>query len=364
MVGKRALIMKFGQIGDVIMAIPAVSALHARGFEIDWLCGHAARPLLECYSWIRVIPVDDNAILRGGLLERVRAIARLWASMLTTRYDLSATLYYDRRFHLLAFPVRARRRVILSRKSRTSTLLAGRRHTDEYMRILLQYEDTVREGSSALVRPDRLPKFRLPAKKKLKRIAIVPGGAKNVTGEQVLRRWPIKNYERLATTLLDRDWEVVMVGGQDDDWVRPHLQHLPVTDLIGKLSLPEVLCAFDDCDAVVSHDTGPLHLAGLSEAPLIGLFGPTDPATFQPRRAFSLAIWGGHGFACRPCYDGRSFAPCRFNGCMHQISPELVLHELDCLLSNRELGQIRDWTIVFPEESASPLSTITEFGRP
>ena len=72
MVNKIALIVKFGQIGDVIMAIPAVRLLHERGIEIHWACGRAARPVLECYSWIHLIPVDDKAILRGSRLEQAR----------------------------------------------------------------------------------------------------------------------------------------------------------------------------------------------------------------------------------------------------------------------------------------------------
>ena len=53
---KRALIVKFGAIGDVIMAIPAAHALYQQGFDIHWVCGRAVQPLLECYSWINVIP--------------------------------------------------------------------------------------------------------------------------------------------------------------------------------------------------------------------------------------------------------------------------------------------------------------------
>jgi heptosyltransferase-2 len=188
---------------------------------------------------------------------------------------------------------------------------------------------------------------------------MVPGGTKNVLGEQVLRRWPIENYVRVGRQLLDRGWEVILLGGPDDHWVRPHFQQLPVTDWIGKLSLPEVVVACDDCDAVISHDTGPMHLAGLSKACLIGIFGPTDPATFLPRRPFSLAVWGGHGFACRPCYDGRNFASCQFNGCMHQVLPEFILRELDQMLSDRDQGTARQWRIVVPEENASLLRAIT-----
>jgi heptosyltransferase II len=192
---KRALIVKFGQIGDVIMTIPAASALHDRGFEIDWLCGKAARPLLECYSWIRVIPVDDQTIFCGGPLERAWAIARLWATVLPSRYDICATLYYDRRFRLLTWPIRARRRITLSRKSRATTLLSGRHHTDEFVRILLQEGDGLKEGSTGPVRPDRLHDVELLPAHSSKRVAMVPGGTKNVLGEQSLRRWPKLRFE-------------------------------------------------------------------------------------------------------------------------------------------------------------------------
>jgi len=41
---RRILIVKFGAIGDVIMAIPAVRALYEQGAEIDWVCGQAVAP--------------------------------------------------------------------------------------------------------------------------------------------------------------------------------------------------------------------------------------------------------------------------------------------------------------------------------
>jgi heptosyltransferase-2 len=346
---KRALIVKFGQIGDVIMAIPAVYELYLQGFDIDWVCGKAAQPLLECYSWIKVIPVDDRAILRGTFLERAGKIAKLWSRVAVTRYDLSATLYYDRRFRLLTLPIRSRRKIMLSKDIRASRLLPGRHHTDEYARVLLANEDSCRESSRLPVPPNRLPPSPWPAKRSPRRAAIFPGGTSNVLGEQILRRWPIENYVKLAQDLVSRGWEVVILGGPEDSWVQHYFHNLPVTDGIGKFSLPEVVRACDACDAVITHDTGPLHLAGLSETCLIGIFGPTDPATRVPRRPYSVGIWGGQGFACRPCYDGRDFAPCKFNGCMHQVTPELVLRELDRLLSDRQRNLQSPWRIVVPE---------------
>ena len=117
----KALIVKFGQIGDVIMAVPAVRALYEQGFEIHWVCGRAAQPLLECYSWITLVPVDDRAILRGGIWERAKNIASLWGRVAFKGYDLCATLYYDRRFHLLTWPIRARRKTFCSSRRSKST---------------------------------------------------------------------------------------------------------------------------------------------------------------------------------------------------------------------------------------------------
>ena len=260
---KRALIVKFGQIGDVIMALPAVRLLYEQGYEIHWVCGKAVYPLLKCYSWISLIPIDDKAILRGGLLQRAKNITSLWSKVVFKGYDLCATLYYDKRFHLLAWPIQARRRLALSAHTRETSLLAGRHHTDEYVRVLLGKEDGCRELSTSPVRPDLLPQSSWKFKDASRRVAIVPGGTSNVLGQQVLRRWPVERYVALAHQLLDRGWEVVLLGGPEDNWVKPYFESLAVTDCIDALSLPEVIRACDACDAVVSHDTGPIASGGV-----------------------------------------------------------------------------------------------------
>jgi heptosyltransferase-2 len=353
---KKALIIKFGQIGDVIMAIPAVRALYEQGFEIDWVCGKAVEPLLACYSWMHVIRIDDKAIFFGRTMQRVGATAKLWRKLALKKYDLCATLYYDKRYRLLILPVRSRRTVMLNHLSRATTLIPSRHPTDEFMRVLLEVEDGCRGQSTAPARPDRLPPPPSRSKGDARRIAIFAGGVQHLVREQAtqrlpeqaLRRWPVENFVTVAEELCRREWEVVLMGAPDDAWVRSHFEHLTVTDCVGKLSLPEVVSTCDSCDAVITHDTGPLHLAGLSEACLVGIFGPTDPSTRVPRRPGAVGIWGGQGFACRPCYDGRNFAPCRLNGCMHQVTPELVMRELDRLLDARSLGLAIPWHVVCP----------------
>lgn len=345
---RRALIVKFGAIGDVAMALPAVRRLHETGFEVDWVCGAAVLPLLAGFPWIRTIVADDRAILKGSTLARVRALAQLWGGIGRTEYDLCATLYYDARYRLVALPVRARRKIMLSREGRERRLIAARHYSDEYARILLAEEDTCRAGSLAPLRPEKFPASPLRGKAATLRIALVPGGASNMLREQTLRRWPVERYAELARELLARGSEVILIGGPDDVWVRPHFAGMDVTDAIGSLSLPEVIAVSDTCDLVVSHDTGPMHLAGMSGAGLVALFGPTDPGNFLPRRAGVRGIWGGEGFACRPCYDGRDFAPCRDNGCMQQITVGMVLTQIDALLAERAAGSVAPGRIVLP----------------
>ena len=168
---------------------------------------------------------------------------------------------------------------------------------------------------------------------------MVPAGASNMVRQQTLRRWPADRYAAIARTLLDRGDEVVLLGGPGDTWVRDDFAalagHPRLTDLIGRTSLPELVSTCDTCDLVLSHDTGPLHLAGLSLAPVLALFGPTDPGSFLPRRDGVRVLWGGEGFACRPCYDGRDFAPCESNGCMQSIATDTVLRVMDEMLATR-----------------------------
>jgi heptosyltransferase-2 len=231
-------------------------------------------------------------------------------------------------------------------------LLAGRHHTDEYARILLSLKDGERPVGLAPVLAENLPPSPLVRTDKRLRVVLAPAGAKNMMRDDALRRWPIENYVHLASALLDQGFEVVLAGGPSDAWAIPAFAELAVTDLIGKLTLPQMLSLLDDSDVMVTHDTGPLHMAGITKVGIVSIFGPTDPRGRLPQRSNTVALWGGEGFACRPCYDGRDYAPCLHNGCMHQVSVEMVVREVKAVIDQRRSGRS------MPPRVITPLSTV------
>ncbi len=334
--------------------------MHADGYAIDWLASEAVAPVLRLYPWIHVIAVDEPRLLRGSPRERVGGMLRLWRTLgRNTRrhggYDLVATLYYDSRYRLLSWFVPTRRRVRLSRTNRRFELLPGRHHTDEYARILTGRPDAETPFQLAPVPVPHLPPPPLPRQGGRIRIVLVPGGARNVLRDDALRRWPVESYVALAEALLARGFEVVLAGGPDDRWVVPSFAELAMdapagvfSDQIGALSLGGTLALLGSAEVTVTHDTGPLHLAGLTGTGIVALFGPTDPHGRMPRRSNSVAIWGGEGFACRPCYDGREYAPCPENGCIRQITAALVLAEIETLLTARMRGEAMPPRVVVP----------------
>ena len=162
--------------------------------------------------------------------------------------------------------------------------------------------------------------------------------------DDILRRWQPENYIALTHLLLARNLEVVLIGGPGDAWIQPLFQLPGVTDLIGKLTLPQTLALLDEADVLVTHDTGPLHLGGITRTGIVSIFGPTDPRGRLPQRPGTVAIWGGERFACRPCYDAHSFAPCPANDCMAEVTPAMVVDEIEAQLLEDRPNRPRIYT--------------------
>ena len=352
----RVLVVKLGAIGDVVMLLPAAQALAAQGNEVEWLCGRQVAPLLALYPWVKTIVADEDTLLRGDVVGRLRSVLALWRYFAGRRYELIATMYYDSRYRLLTRTARAGRRFWLSAEDRERRILSGRHHSDEFARLLLGLKDDVRPEAMAPVAPPVMPASPVPRTGEVPRVILVPAGAKNLVREDALRRWPIESFAAVARELLGQGCEVFLSGGPGDGWASAAFAGLPVVDCIGRHTLVETVGLFDSSDVVVTPDTGPMHLAGVTGASIVAIFGPTSPHFFLPRRAGVVALWGGEGFACRPCYDGKEYAPCGNNGCVQQVSPGMVVRALNEMLAARREGLLPSPRIAVPASTIAPMS--------
>jgi heptosyltransferase-2 len=335
----NVLIVKLAAIGDVVMALPMVSALRAANpaTRIAWLAGETALPLLRCVDGIdELIAIDDSAILAGSTRARAGAVLNAWRALGRRRFDQVLIAHSDRRYRLLTRWLRASETRWLGERRGRPRFLPFRLHQDEYVRLVTGVDDVAAQRYApptvhATLDPDIETRLQPLAGRRL--IAIAPGGARNAARDTPLRRWPAERYAELARTLLARGDAVLVTGARSDEWTRTAFAGLEVTDLIGATSLPGLVALYARCAAVVTHDSGPLHLARLAGTRLVALFGPTPAASFIREDARTAAIWQAGTLACAPCYDGRELARCSDNRCMQMIAPKVALAQLDALLA-------------------------------
>lgn len=121
-----------------------------------------------------------------------------------------------------------------------------------------------------------------------------------------LKQWPAERYRALIHRIVqDLGLRVVIIGGHAERAGAPEVlpAKLPVVDLVGRLTLPQLAELLRCSRALVSNDSGPVHVAAAVGTPTIALFGAQDPAT-GPRR---WGPWGeGHLVIWKPSMDAIS----------------------------------------------------------
>jgi ADP-heptose:LPS heptosyltransferase len=153
------------------------------------------------------------------------------------------------------------------------------------------------------------------------------------------RRWPLLHW-RLLIEKLSRalPYPVLVLGGPEDS----ALLH-SITD---ERRTESVACVMSDDIAFsaaliklaalcVCHDSGAMHIAAAVGTPSVALFGPGHPNKTAPPQKEGTHVLYSPMF-CSPCTQYYARDRCRrgINFCMHAISPERVLMEIEEILSD------------------------------
>ncbi|WP_346826561.1 ADP-heptose--LPS heptosyltransferase RfaF [Serratia inhibens] len=103
------------------------------------------------------------------------------------------------------------------------------------------------------------------------------------------KRWPHYHYARLAQMLIDRGYQIALFGSAKDheagEQIRAALDddaRVFCMNLAGETQLEQAVILLASCQAVVSNDSGLMHVAAALNKPLIALYGPSSPDFTPP----------------------------------------------------------------------------------
>lgn len=144
------------------------------------------------------------------------------------------------------------------------------------------------------------------------------------------KRWPEVSYAAVASHWLAQGWAVWLLGSAQDQTVCATINaqtQQACVDFSGHLVLAETIALLSYATAVVSNDSGLMHVAAALNRPVVALYGSTDPQMTPPLHTRQRILY--LGLSCSPCFQRD--CPLGHLACLQQLSVTQVLaalHEL------------------------------------
>ena len=322
----RILLVRFGSIGDVLLTTPLLRAIRERHPEafIAYLTKSVHLPLVADNPRLNEVIAFEPGMSIATVAERVRAAG------FDHRLDLHGNLR-TRALRALVpgrwtgYPKHRVARTVLIRTKRD--IYRDRRHVAE------RYFDA---AGGLDVRPDGRPPEFFPSAASVAAaeawlagaglgdqpfVALAPGAA------HATKRWPEDRWQALARGLSERGFGVAVVGGPGDRDVADSIASATAgaASAAGRTTLQETGAVIRRAAALVSGDTGVMHMATAVGTGVVALFGPTvRQFGFFPysddARVVELPL------GCRPCSAmGGPVCPLGHHRCLRDIAPQPVM---------------------------------------
>lgn len=296
---RKILVIDFGQLGDVVLSLPALRAIRRRfpSAHITVAVGKPANEVVALSGSANdIFEVDRVALRDGNTLVSIWRIFKLVRQVREAKFDLVIDLHSLSETNLLGYLTGAPHRLYSRRPGRSLDYLANfkprppaedktRHAVDRYLDVLkpLNIENASRmpvlhtnpAGDAAV---DSLLKKEKAQSGELL-VGLVPG-AGNAT-----RRWALENYAQLADHLIRNDRvRVIVFVGPEEQAMLPQMRTLfpPGAIFFDRLTIAQLLSALARMTLVVSNDTGPAHLAAAAGAPVLVVMDRPTPHSYMP----------------------------------------------------------------------------------
>ncbi|HXE57713.1 MAG TPA: lipopolysaccharide heptosyltransferase II [Gemmatimonadales bacterium] len=332
----RVLVVRFSSIGDVILVTPLLRALRAR---------HPAAELAVLTKQRYVELLQDNPRVSRVLgLAADEPLPALAARLRAERYTHLLDLHGSLRSRALRLLVPGRWRGFRKHRLARSALIHAKRNL--YPGLVPMAERYFRAARDLDVTPDGGPPELFLGRPAIERVAgwlarsglgrdrpllaVAPGAA------HATKRWPEERWIALVRRLVHTGAEVAVVGGPEDRELCARVAAAGgarAASAAGEFGLQDTGALIRRAAALVSGDTGVMHLATAVGTPVVALFGPTVEAFgFFPYRARATVL--ERRLPCRPCSSqGGARCPLGHHRCLVDIAPEEVAVAVDALVS-------------------------------
>ena len=148
------------------------------------------------------------------------------------------------------------------------------------------------------------------------------------------KRWPSEHFAVLAQNLIAQNSnnQIILLGSKSDHALAQEItaqakQVGNIHNWCGNTSLDEAIALIGMSKAVVSNDSGLMHVAAALQIPQVAIFGSSDPAHTPPLSDKAQVIW--LNMPCSPCH--KRICPLGHLRCLKDILPEQVLATLNTL---------------------------------
>lgn len=153
------------------------------------------------------------------------------------------------------------------------------------------------------------------------------------------KRWPEHYFAEVADQQIQKGWQVWMLGSaKDGDVTKDIVQLLPDTqrehcvNLAGKTQLGEAVELLSQAQAVISNDSGLMHVAAALGRPLVAIYGSTSPDHTPPLGKQVTVVQ--EPIDCSPCF--KRDCPLGHHKCLRDLHPEKVMSALTQLLATSQ----------------------------
>ena len=295
---RNILVIDFGQLGDVILSLPALSAVRHKfpRARLTVAVGGAAAAVVEMAGVAdETLAVDRVALRDGPKHLSVWQIGMLVRDVRRRKFDFVIDLHSLSETNLLGFLSGAGRRLYARRPGRSLDYLANFRPAppaeDRAKHAIDRYLDVLAPLGVGEV--SRVPRLAVReedgrAVDELLRKAMSGGrtrGARRAArgGDGPLvgifpgaghpsRRWPVERFAELAWMLERNDAvrAVLFAGPEERRLVRDARPKFPPsTVVLDRLTVPQLAAAAERVSVFVSNDTGPMHIAAAVGTPVV-----------------------------------------------------------------------------------------------